>query len=125
MKATLTTLHHQHNDWLRELAFYKDEMAILLNRLSEVAEANTSKEVFAQVEHFQNRYILLNEEIDILGHDVRESKQAIEDKAAALPETVNLRIVDSNEQLLARVQYLSKSFSETRFEFNTFLSRTL
>ena len=57
MKTSLNALHHQGNDWLRELEFYKDELALLTTRLEEVASKNTDKDVLAQVEHFQNKFV--------------------------------------------------------------------
>src|SRR5690349_12064055 len=70
MKASLNTLHHQSQDWLRELEFYKDELTILSNRLNEVATGNTNKEILAQTEHYLNRFVILRERLDTLKHDV-------------------------------------------------------
>ena len=52
MKATLNTLHHQDGDWMRELEFYKEEIAILTGRLEEASTKNNSKDATGQVEHF-------------------------------------------------------------------------
>jgi hypothetical protein len=56
MKASISTLHHQDIDWLRELDFYKGEIAILNKRLEEVITGNTDVSVTSQVEHFQNKF---------------------------------------------------------------------
>ncbi len=125
MKTSLNAQHHLHIDWLRELAFYNDELLILSNRLEEVARANTAMDVMQQVEHHQNRLILLKEELDIIKHDVNENEKALLDKVGQKQEFIHLRVVDSDEQLLARVQYLAVSVSEFRFEFNNFLARVL
>lgn len=125
MKTSVTALHHQHTDWLRELSFYKDEIAILTNRLEEIAKANTSMEVSQQVEHFQNRFILLRDQVDVLSHDVKQEENAVLEIAAEKPEHIHQRIVETDDKLLERVQYLAKSLGETRYEFNAFAAKVL
>ncbi|WP_157097909.1 hypothetical protein [Niabella ginsenosidivorans] len=57
-KTNIRHWESAHNDWLRTLDFYKEEIGILNNRLKEIAGKNTGKEVGMQVEHFQNAFIL-------------------------------------------------------------------
>ena len=125
MKTSVTALHHQHTDWLRELGFYKDEIAILTHRLEEVAKANTSFEVSQQVEHFQNRFIILRDQVDVLNHDVKQEEASVLEVAAEKPQHIHQRIVETDDKLLERMQYLSKSLGETRYEFNAFAAKTL
>ena len=42
---------------MEKLFFYKDEIAIMQERIAEVADKNSSKEVLEQIEHFQNQLI--------------------------------------------------------------------
>lgn len=125
MKASLNFLHHQSNDWNRELEFYKDEIAVLAKRLEEAASKNTSKEILAQVEHFQNKFIMLREQVDVLKHDVSAYAKSIEDIVKDKPEHTNEKSSSTNEALLERVNDLAKSLANTRFEFNGFLANTL
>jgi hypothetical protein len=125
MKTTLNHLHHQHTDWLRELEFYKLELGILTERLAEVASANTAMSVAQQVEHFQNRFILLNEQLDVLRHDVKLKEQALQEEIKTKPSHIDEKISQPTETLLERVSYLFKSIADTRFEFNGFLAKTL
>ena len=55
-------LHEEHKTWLNKLLFYKDELSIMANRISEVAKKNTSNEVLALVEKFQNQLIIQKEQ---------------------------------------------------------------
>lgn len=125
MKASLNFLHHQSTDWLRELAFYKDELAILTKRLEEAAAKNTSGEVLAQVEHFQNRFIMLREQADILKHDISVRAKEVEELVKSKPEHIDEKFAATNDTDLTRVKDFSKSISDTRFEFNTFLSKVM
>lgn len=125
MKASLNFLHHQSTDWLRELAFYKDELAILNKRLEEAAGKNTAGEVLAQVEHFQNRFILLREQVDILKHDISVRAKEVEELVKSKPDHIDEKFTSTNDSVLARVTDFSRSISDTRFEFNKFLSKVM
>ena len=71
------TQHEENKQWMNSLLFYTDEVKIMQGRLEEVASKNTSKEIMAQVEHFQNKLIINRESIDILKHEINLSNDAI------------------------------------------------
>lgn len=125
MKVSISYLHHQSTDWLRELAFYKEEISVLTKRLEEVISKNTSKEVAAQVEHFQNKFIMLREQVDVLNHDVKQQENKTEQMAKERPNHLSEKFVDENEPLHFRMKDISKSISNTRFEFNGFLAKVM
>lgn len=125
MKTSITALHHQGTDWTRELSFYKDELGVLNTRLEEVAKQNTGQEVMAQVEHFQNKFIMLREQLDILKHDVNQRNEAVNKLAAERPEHIGERYATESDALLDRMKDYARSIADTRYEFNTFLARTL
>src|SRR6201984_3491948 len=63
-------LHFEHELWASEAKFYTDELKIYQKRLDEIASKNTSEDVRKQVEHFQNKFIIQKEQLDILNHEV-------------------------------------------------------
>ena len=65
-KEKISVISDEHQSWLSALVFYKDELNVLRGRLTEIASKNTSKELLAQVEHFENSITLQQENIDIL-----------------------------------------------------------
>ena len=125
MKTSVNALHHLNNDWLKELSFYKDELTVLQNRLGEVATKNTAKEVLAQVEHFQNKFIILNQQADYLKHDVNKLNDQLNLLAADNPEHTHQKSLPEAEAMQSRITAYAKEFSETRFELNVFLSKVL
>ena len=125
MKASVNALHHQDIDWLRELDFYKGEIAILTKRLEEVIVANTHIEVTSQVEHFQNKFIALREVIDTLGHDIKGREASVERSAEKKPEHINEHTSKLNNELFDRMKSLAADFATTRFELNQFLFKAL
>lgn len=125
MKVSISNLHHQSSDWTRELDFYKEEISVLTKRLEEVASKNSSKEIAAQVEHFQNKFIMLREQIDVLKHDVKEREHKAEQLAKERPDHISEKFYSANDELHNRMKDMSKSFSDTRFEFNGFLAKVM
>jgi len=63
---------HETSMWARSLDFFKQENNYLKNRLSEVVDKTSDKYFLAQAEHFQNQFIIKDEFIDELKHDVNE-----------------------------------------------------
>jgi cell division septum initiation protein DivIVA len=125
MKASINSLHHQDTDWLRELQFYKDELAILTKRLEEPASKNSSKEVMAQVEHFQNKFIVLREQVDILKHDVNVREKEVESLALDKPSHIDEHFTSVRDDMHKRMIDLAKSIADTRYEFNRFLAKNM
>src|ERR1700722_15126326 len=100
MKVSVDYLHHQGNDWLRELEFYKQELDILTKRLEEVAEKNTNKNVLAEVEKYQDRFIMLREQIDILHHNIGKRETNLEQQAKAHPTHIDEKQNEPADTLL-------------------------
>ncbi len=125
MKASLHYLHHQDADWMRELEFYKEEIAILTTRLEEVIKNNTDKEVTAQVEHFQNKFVILREQVDILHHDIGVREKGVTEITETRPEHIDERFSTVRDSTLNRMKDLAAGFADTRFEFNRFLAKVM
>ena len=71
-------LHFEHQQWQSELAFWKDELKSFKNRLSELISRWTKKEVLAQLEHYQNEFILHEGIIDELQETIEKHKLALQ-----------------------------------------------
>jgi hypothetical protein len=125
MKTSVNSLHHQDIDWLRELDFYKGEIAILTKRLEEVITANTHIGVTSEVEHFQNKFIVLKEVIDTLGHDIKGREAAVERSAVKNPTHISEHTQTVNTELFNRMKNLAADFANSRFELNQFLFKAM
>jgi len=116
----ITNLSNEHSSWLRGIAFYNDELVILKERLAELSFENTAQEVKAEVEHYQNQFIIQEKNLNDLKTDIQSNFTLIgrdlEDKAmhvgnSTLAETDSLR---------GRYVQLEKIVNETRHAFNRF-----
>ncbi|HLP50397.1 MAG TPA: hypothetical protein VK154_05900 [Chitinophagales bacterium] len=125
MKTSVNAVHHQSNDWIKELQFYFDELLLLQNRLGEVAAKNTGQETMAMIEHFQNKFIMLKEQADILKHDVNANNNVALEMAALKPTHINEKYVTETNDLHLRITQYAKGFADTRFELNQFLRKVM
>lgn len=125
MKTSLNILHHQAGDWLRELDFYKEEITLLTRRLESVATANTGAEVLKQVEHFQNKFVLVRQQIDDLKQEVAKVDHHVNEVARQKPEHTNEKYIEMGSQLTDKITNLVKDIAGLRFQFNQFLSKAM
>lgn len=110
---------HENNTWLRLLEFFKQENAVLKNRLAEVLDYKSNKEFLALAEHFQNLFILKDEFIDELRHDVNSQLQLLSSKDKLLPDE---KLIRKQVKLRNEMEYLEKNFAKLKNEFNRYLS---
>lgn len=51
-------LHFEHKQWRRELFFWEDELKSFQNRLKELLKRWSDRKMLAQLEHYQNQFII-------------------------------------------------------------------
>ena len=117
----LKDLHFDHKLWVNELAFYKDELKILVHRLEEVTVRNTDRDFLASVEHFQNRFIREVEVIDTLRHDIKQHENVLEDFAIKNPIANDHVHFEDHVDLRDQMVMFRKLYKEMKDEFVRFL----
>ncbi|HVZ55364.1 MAG TPA: hypothetical protein VG870_01790 [Chitinophagaceae bacterium] len=123
--TAVSHIGHEHQDWLRALSFYKDELAILDRRLREVAIKNTQSEAAQGVEHFQNQFLIQRNNIDELSHRIREHYDKITSEAKITAGHVEKELVREHQALRDDYTGLERLLQELRHDFNRFLSKWL
>ncbi|HRD37508.1 MAG TPA: hypothetical protein PLC65_02645 [Bacteroidia bacterium] len=116
-------LHEEHKEWLNNLAFYKDEIKVMQNRISEVASKNSSADVLKQIEHFQNQLIIQRNNIDELCHSINDHENYLENRVNENPTAVDHRKVNDHPKMRDSYSSFDKVFNELRKELNTFLTK--
>lgn len=116
-------LHEEHKEWLNNLAFYKDEIKVMQNRVSEVATKNSSADVLKQIEHFQNQLIVQRNNIDELCHSIKDHENYLENRVNENPTAVDHRKVNDHPKMRDNYTAFDKVFNELRKELNTFLAK--
>lgn len=122
-KKTIYQLNDEHRIWLNKLDFYKDEIKIMQNRISEIAKKNTSKEVLSFVEHFQNQLIIQKEQTDILSHNIRSHVAYLEEEANANPTAIDHVKFQDHDVQRTNIETFEKIFDDLRKELISFASK--
>lgn len=125
MKDTISHLHVMCKDWLRELEFYKTEIPFFKKRLDEVASKNTSKDIKVEVEHFENKFYIMNLHLDELLHDVKLKEESLIQNAIEQPKYINVKMIETDENLEDLMEFTATDFKDTKKEFYQFLSKYL
>ena len=125
MKDSTAHLHLICEDFKRTLQFYKSEIPFFKERLDEISEKNTAEEIRKQVEHFENTFIAMNENLDVLMHEVNIKQDAILRDAKEKPDFINLKVKETADDLKALIDFTAKEFAETKEHFYRFLSEHL
>lgn len=124
MSYTSTThLGTEHKQWLSTLDFYEKELGILKERLTEIAGKNSSQEARAGIEHFQNQFIVQQNNIDELKHAVKENAHLAFEQAKQHAGRVSTGIVDEYKISEDTIKSFEKIMNELRHEFNLYLSK--
>jgi len=112
-----------HNDWLRGLEFYKEDLRIVQERLDEIAGHNTGKEVGEQIEHFQNQLLIHNSHINELRHRIEANLKTIhmllDSSGNYVTEYTAAEHLNLNDQYLTE----EKLINELRHDFNRFAAK--
>jgi hypothetical protein len=123
IKVNIIDQHLENQDWLKRLAFYKEEIVILKERLDEVTTKNNALDFLKDVEHFQNQFIVQRNNIDELGHSIKMNEQRLVNEVNSNPVAVDRRKVENHVTEEDFIGYFEKNFAELRTEYNKFLSK--
>lgn len=125
-KLTLQQLHLEHEVWLNELSFYRDEMRILDKYLLEIVSKNTGQDVLKGVEHFQNQFIRQREVLDELTHDIREQENKVISTLKGLnPIQMEKGKYEDHAGLREHVETFQNIYRNLKAEFLAFVSHWL
>jgi hypothetical protein len=113
----IAQLHSEHTEWINKLSFYKDDLAVWQKRLEEIVKRNTSREIMANVDQFQNKLIVQKEQIDILRHEIK--KEEINLEATLYDRQTGIQ----NAVLRDRVIRFEELFAEMRRNLLSFLAK--
>jgi hypothetical protein len=123
VKVSITEqFNHENKTWGRLLDFFKQENTFLKNRLSEVLDLSSDKNFLALAEQFQNKFILKDEYIDELRHDINRQDAVLNDNTENF---IDSRLTKRQEKLRNEMEYFEKDFNKLKNEFNKYLSTVL
>lgn len=122
-KISVSHIGHAQNEWLRSLDFYKQELKILRDRLTEISGKNTGHGVALEVEQYENRFKVQQDNIDRLRHDIKEhvhelSQEVQNNRAGYVERDLGDRYLQLSQEFSAE----ENAVKELRLDFNRFSS---
>lgn len=118
----LDELHFEHALWTSEAKFYADELKIYQKRLEEIASKNTAQDVREQIEHFQNKFILQKEQLDILNHEVKVHEQWLAQYAKDNPIAIDHKLFADHKTMHEKMDVFHTMYEELKKEFTRFFA---
>ena len=115
-------LHFEHELWMGESKFFKDELKIYQNRLDEIASKNTAQDVLKSIEHFQNQFVIQKDQLSIINHLINEHEQWLTKYAKSHPIAIDQVEFADHANLRDKIETFKKLFGELKVEFKKFLS---
>ena len=117
-------LHFEHEQWRKELVFWEDEIKSFENRLSEIVTRWTKKDVLAQLQKYQNLFIVHGEVIDTLQHDINVHETDMsEHSKRGESEVMNQELVKKHVEFRDRIETQRHIYADLKKEFFRFLSK--
>ena len=84
-------------------------------------DRNTDKEFLALAEHFQNQFIIKDDFIGELKHDINEMETILKGTIVQLKNMPDKKIDAKHTKLRNEIEYLEKNFTQLKNEFNKYL----
>ncbi len=125
MKDTTAHLHLLCEDWTRTLQFYKTEIPYFKKRLVEISLKNTDEDIRKGIEHFENEFIVLKENLDQLQHNVNLQQDAARKSASEKPLFINVKMAKVDDNLGELIGSFEIEFAKNKKEFYRFLSNSM
>lgn len=117
--------HEESMAWLRSLEFLRQENSHLKNRLAEVVDGSTDRDFLAQAEHFQNQFIIKDEYLDEMRHDVNGQERRLEGLMHKREAGVDEFLRQAQRRLRGQMEYLEREFTGLRNQFNDYIDGRL
>ena len=122
-KKHIDELHFEHRIWTNNMKFYRDELKIFANRLEELVTRNTKLEVTAQIEHFQNQFILQREAAEKIISKCGDHDKFLANQAKDHPIAIDHVLFADHTKLRDEAETFDRLYSELKKEFIAFLRK--
>ena len=117
-------LHFEHKMWKRGLNFCKDELSFLTTRLEDVVLFHENEMVMMrEVEHFQNQFMLQNQNVDQFTHDINKKEHELAEFAKDHPVAIDHIHFDDHAGIKNNMESFAKNYNIMKQEFRQFLAK--
>ena len=118
-----SNMHFEHEQWKGELAFWKDELMFFNNRLSELVTRWTNKDVLAQLEHYQNEFILHGGVIEDLQETIEKHEERIAGQSIEGEDAIDVQLAKQHVEFRNKMETQREVYADLKKEFFRFLEK--
>lgn len=116
-------LHFEHKLWRRELFFWEDEIKSFNKRLEELVQRWTDKEMLAQLEHFQNRFILHEDVINKYQKHINVHETIIANSSKKGKDLLDISLVKKHVEFRNKMEVQRHIYGDLKNDFFKFLTK--
>ena len=113
----------EHTEWVEKLRSLKDSLLNYKNQLTEIAGKQHSKELAQSIEHFQNQFIVQDEKISELKHDIKRHLKTNAAEMELTAQDISIEELNLYSQFKGKVLGEEKIFGELQAEFEAFVAK--
>ncbi|MEI7471706.1 MAG: hypothetical protein WCJ85_05570 [Chitinophagaceae bacterium] len=113
----------EHTEWVEKLRSLKDSLLNYKNQLTEIAGKQPSKELAQSIEHFQNQFIVQDEKISELKHDIKRHLKTNAAEMELTAQDISIEELNLYSQFKGKVLGEEKIFGELQAEFEAFVAK--
>ena len=118
-----SNMHFEHEQWKGELAFWKQELLFFNNKLSELVTRWTNKDVLAQLEHYQNQFILHGGVIEDLQETIEKHETRIAAQSIEGEDAIDVRLAEQHVEFRNKMETQRQIYADLKKEFFRFLEK--
>lgn len=116
-------LHFEHKQWQSELTFWEDELKSFNNRLNELINRWTKREVNVQLEHYQNEFILHGKVIDQLQEAIEKHEIRIAGQTQVGQDALDTVMTKKHLEFRNKMETQRQIYANLKKAFFHFLSK--
>ncbi|WP_452229162.1 hypothetical protein [Lacinutrix sp. MEBiC02404] len=118
-----SNMHFEHQQWEGELDFWKGELKFFNKKLSELVIRWTNKDVLAQLEHYQNEFILHDGVIEDLQEIIEKHEERIAGQSAEGKEAMDVQLAKEHVAFRDKMETQREVYADLKKEFFRFLEK--
>ncbi len=116
-------LHFEHENWQRELNFWEDELKSFHIRLEELVMRWTDQGVLAEIEKFQNQFMIQEEEFDSIENQISMHEKNMAGHYEKNEDVLNKMFVDQHLTLREVMETERNLYNSLKKDFFRFMTK--
>lgn len=116
-------LHFEHKLWKGELLFWEDELKSFKNRLEELVNLWTDKIMLAQLEHYQNQFLIHENTINEIQECINAHEINIAAHSKKEEDVLDTMLIKKHVECRNHIETQRHIYSDLKKEFFRFLSK--